>query len=264
MKRFQIEASLLFIVLLSLTKPAFSSSKREIKFLTTNYCPLICENENYEGIMIDIARAIFEPVGIKINISFRPFKRALQENTKGQYDGFIGGNKEQLKNNLFPHYVTTPHRTVLYKRTGLNWSYSGATSLNTIKFIAAKEFKYGNIHIDSFIAKENNKNLVTVGIENHIEKMVELLVKKRGDVFAAGELITQYKLKDSPLKSKIKLDPAIIGLFYNYISIHPKAKSAKKLVSIINQRFKKIYKDGTLKRIYAKYGFKGKIALISE
>jgi polar amino acid transport system substrate-binding protein len=264
MKKSQFKVSLLIIVLMSFINPAFSEYKREINFLTTNYCPLICENEDHEGIMVDIARAIFEPLGFKINISFRPFKRALQENTNGHYDGFIGGNKEQLKNNLFPQYVTTPNRTILYKRSGLNWSYSGPGSLKKVTLVSVKGFKYGNTHIDNFVAKKNNINLVTVPVGNHIEKMTKLLVKKRGDVFAAGELTTQYKLKASPLRKKIIPDPAIVGTFHNYISIHPNSKRAKRLISIINRRFERMYDDGSLKRIYLKYGIRTQVDLISE
>jgi polar amino acid transport system substrate-binding protein len=264
MKKFQFKVSLLIIVLMSFIKPAFSVYKRELNFLTTNYCPLICESENHEGIMVDITRAIFEPLGFKINISFRPFKRALQESTNGHYDGFIGGNKEQLKDNLFPQYVTTPNKTILYKRPGLNWSYSGPSSLNKVTLVSVKGFKYGNIHIDNFVAKEKNSHLVTVPINNHIEKMTKLLVKKRGDVFAAGELITQYKLKASPLSKVFIPDPTTIGTFHNYISIHPSSKRAKKLISIINERFAKMYDDGSLKRIYLKYGIRAQIDLISE
>jgi polar amino acid transport system substrate-binding protein len=235
---------------------------KSLHFLSTDYCPLICENKKDAGIMIDILKAIFEPEGYSIKVSFEPIKRAFVEINTGKFDGFVGGNKEQLKENLFPKYITTPNRLLFFKRKGLDWNFDGQKSLEEITFIIVKGFNYANNDVDSFLERNiNSKRIIVIPNGEHIKKMTQLVLKGRGDAFIAGELPTQYRLRDSLSKDQLDLDSKIVGVFKNYISIHSKAKSAKHLLSILNKRFKILFDNGTIQKIYKKYGITRKITL---
>ena len=190
-----------------------------------------------------------------------PIKRAFSDYTSQDYDGFIGGSKAQVKSNKFPKYATLPHDARMYKRSDSPWVYSGIQSLDSINIAAVKNYKYGDAQLDKYLHNKENKNVLLVDEVNHLEKFLVLLNRKRIEAFAAGELPAQLYLRQNNVKNIVVASKSI-GQFKNYISISPYSKYSKKLLDTLNKNFKKIHQNGTLKKIYQKYGIQKDIPLI--
>lgn len=244
----------LFILLIFLSFQVQSRELTKLKFLTTDYCPLMCKDNKTKGILIEILLEIFPSELYDLNIEFAPLTRAFQEVKSGHYDGFIGGNKAQLRGNFFPLYVTAPNLTLFYKLRNSKWKYSGIGSLEKEGLLAVKGFDYPNKEIQKYIIKNEFKNVQTLKNKNHLSKMISLVSKERYTTFIAGEIATEFFLKYVKASELIVADPYKVGVFKNYISIHPKAKDSKQLIKRINEQFLKIYKNGKLKEIYKRYG----------
>ncbi len=238
-----------------------SFAEKRLKFLTVDYCPLICKSDQKRGVLVDILYKIYVPLGYKIDVVFMPLKRAFIEYKNGSYDGFIGGNKVQLPENICPNYVTTPHPTVFYKLKSNPWVYKDVSSLSNIRIAAVSTFKYANKKVDNFIGSKKNK-VVLIDEKNHIKKYINLLKKERVDTFIGGEFPVEYYLKESKLSKQIVPASKDIGVFDNYISISPKSTSSKKLLSLLNSQFLKLYKNGALQKIYSQYGVRRKVSLV--
>jgi len=54
------------------------------------------------GYMIDFAKAVFEPKGIKVDYALMPWKRALYEVRKGNNDCVVGAYESEAPGFLFP------------------------------------------------------------------------------------------------------------------------------------------------------------------
>lgn len=240
------------------------STPLKLKFLTANYCPLICQGKEPTGIMVDITKAVFEPLGHKVSFTFMPFKRATVEINSGKYDGFVGGDKTQVTKNLFPRFVTTPHHVVIYKNKDSKWKFKDINQLLSSRLAVVEGFKYGNKTLDDFFADKKNKNILKVPAQKHLSRLIDLLKKNRIDAFLEGELFLEYQLQNNPDRKMITPIRNKIGLFENYISIFPSHKYSKDLLSIINKRFIELHANGTLQRIYHKYGFKQNIQILEK
>lgn len=241
------------ILLSSTVNFAQSNEDKQLHFLTTTYCPLICEDNKDEGIMVDILREIYKPFKYDIKITYRPIRRAFIEYSDKKYHGFIGGNQKQLKNNLFPTYSTVPNPTVFYKSKRSKWNYTGFDSVKNVRIAAVSGFNYPNLKISNHINKKN-KNVLLVESKGHLKKMITLTKNNRITAFLAGELATQYFFQNFPLSKDVVMDKKVVGLFHNFISINPNTKASKKLLSILDKRFIEIFENGKLREIYKKYG----------
>jgi len=92
--------------------------------------------------------------------------------------------------------------------------------------------------------------------------MIELVGKKRYDLFVSSEIGTEYYLIGNRFENVLVSYAKTLSYYYCYISI--KTKNSKKLLAIYNKRFMELYRDGTLQKIYKKYGIDRKVELIKE
>ena len=251
----------ILILFTCLTFHVSSFAEKKLKFLTLDYCPLICKTGQQRGILADFLHEIYGPLGYKIDITFMPIKRAFVEYKNGLYDGFIGGNKAQLSENLFPEYVTSPHSPIFYKLKTNPWQYKNIDSLNNVRIAAVGTYKHANAEVDNYL-QSKKKNVVLIGEKNHVKRYINLLRKGRVDSFIGGEFPTEYYLKEYKLSDEIVPASKDIGVFNNYISISPKSKRAEKLLSQLNSQFIKLYKSGALQKIYSRYGVRRKVSLV--
>jgi len=224
----------------------------------------MCQSATQKGIMIDILDEIFPATQYKVKVTFEPIMRAFQEITSGKYDGFLGGNQIQLKENIFPKFVTVPNPTYFYKLKGSKWNYKNLDSLRNESFVVVRAFIYPNTEINDYIKRNEFKNIQYINNLEHLPRMISLIKRKRYTSFLAGEIATEYYFKKSVLKNNIISDPKEIGIFNNSISIYPSGKKSQVLLKHIDSEFLKIYKSGKLQEIYKSYGITRKIKLIKN
>lgn len=242
------------VLTILITIQAQGVERQKLEFLTADYCPLTCKDTKNKGIMVDILHELFPANLYDVKVTFVPLKRAFQQIESSEYNGFVGGNKRQFPKNLFPKYVTTLNHVVFYKKINSKWSFKNLSSLNKEQVLAIKDFGYGDPKVNEYIQKNEFKNVHYLANPNHINSMVSLVSKQRYTTFIEGELGVEYFLKNHPSRKDIVADPSDVASFNNYISIYPNSKNSKQLVSRMNQEFKKLHKDGTLKEIYLRYG----------
>jgi len=59
---------------------ANADESKKLRFLPVDYCPLICLGNEAEGIMVDILKAVFTPLGYDVSVIILPTKRAQEIN----------------------------------------------------------------------------------------------------------------------------------------------------------------------------------------
>ena len=250
---------LFFCVFLFGSVNCFAKKRRVLNFLTVNYCPMICKDGVDKGIIVDILHSTFSSKNFDVRVHFVPIKRAFLKSNKKNYDGFLGGNKNQLKGNLFPEFVTVPNIVRFYKHRTSKWKYENLQSLDSTSILSVKDYDHSNFEFDLYLKSKNSKNVVYINDYDHLDQMVSLILRKRYDIFVAGHLALDYFLKDHPKRDEIVPEPKEVGIFKNYISFYPTRKRSKTLLNHFEKEFKKITKNGELALIYKKYGVRGVI-----
>jgi len=255
--------TLRYLLAIFLCVSTFASQKKVLEFLTLDYCPLICKSGDRKGILVDILETIYVPLGYKINVNIKPIKRAFKDYANGEYDGVIGGDPTQFPLNSFPKIVSVPHSPYFYKLANNKWEYNGIESLKLVRIGAVENYKYANPDIEKYLRSKND-GVVLISEKDHLKKLINLLKKNRIDSFLGGEFPVEDYLKSKGLEKEIILASKDIGTFRNYISFSNKSKNSKELLEIHDKRFMEIYKDGTLAKIYQKYGVRTAPRLIKR
>jgi polar amino acid transport system substrate-binding protein len=228
--------------------------KKNLTFSSVNYCPLICDDNEKPGIMVEIAREVFQKYGVKINVQLVPFSRAITLATEGKTDGLIAGSKDQAPKLLFPNQVTLYQYVKFFKRKSSKWKYNNTKSLDKVTLGAVKGYGWANKEIDEYVQK--NSKVIKISQKLGTPHLIKLLSKKRVDLFIDGHLSGKYHISKSQSKSIIEEDQKIIGRFENYISFSPNLKNAEEYIKILNNETKRLRKSGFYQKTLLKYGIK--------
>lgn len=94
------------------------------------WCPMNCEpGTERPGYMVEIARAVFEPVGIEVVYEVMPWARAVEASRVGLLDGVIGALREEAPDFLFPDRPLGVAQGAFLVRADDPWRFEGYESL---------------------------------------------------------------------------------------------------------------------------------------
>ena len=81
-----------------------SNIDKELNFAASDYCPFPCDPDTEngkEGIMIEVFRLNFEPLGYRVGFKIMPYSRAVEEVKSYNYDGIAVVIKSHAPNFIY-------------------------------------------------------------------------------------------------------------------------------------------------------------------
>lgn len=236
---------------LALAQTAVSKPKT-IHIGSDPWCPYQCfdKTEPY-GITLDIMKAIFEPQGYKVTMANLPWARAIQSLRDGEITTFGSAAKADAPDIIFANEPTTNMRNTIFKSTSDSWKFKDMNSLTEGTLGIIQSYTYGEA-MDAYIAK-NSKFVDTatgsIALESNIRKLIAKRIRFIIDdeniiLFAANRIQERDKIAAAHVISEVPL----------HFGFSPKNPNAKELAKITSHALQKMKKDGSLARIYAKYG----------
>lgn len=225
--------------------------KKKLVFSSVHYCPLICDDPNKPGIMVDITKEIFKKHNIDIEVKFVTLPRAIILASDGEADGLIGGDKYQAPNLIFPKTIMINHYVKFISLANSTWKFSDMKSLEKVRLGVVDGYGYANVDIDSYI--KDNKKVIRIKQKLGSEHLLSLLLLKRIDTFPEGHLVAKYLLSKEKKLKEVKLDKTRIGRFKNYISFSPKLTHVNFYKEIVDRELPKLRKNGFYQKVLAKY-----------
>lgn len=227
-----------------------------ITIAADEWCPVNCDpTGGRDGIGIEMARQIFEPLGYKIHYVMMPWVDAVRKVEEGTIDAVIGANQKDSARLIFPK---TPVGLVADQIYALTSNPLVCTSLDSLRnrrigIIAG----YGyNEELEAFIQSQKNVSgsiHESLG-EEALEKNIQELLNGDVDVIAESNVVMAYTLNEKKLTDKItKICPSF-ELENIYLAFSPVLKDSQNLADIFDAGVEKLTISGAFNDIYTKYG----------
>lgn len=206
------------------------------------------------GYMIELAQAIFEPKGIKVNYEVLPWDRAVSLTRKGAIHCVVGAYKEDTPDFLFPseHWgVDTVHFYIL---AGDRWKYTGQrSSLKKRRIGLISAYSYGE-EFDAFAKENTGLNFQYMTGNDALSKNIKKLLSLRINTIVESRFVMEAKRKALELEEQIVSAGQLAPGFPMYIACSPNHPDTQAYVTMVDKAMPQLRKSGTFSRILQKYG----------
>jgi len=223
------------------------------------WCPYTCAPESDKpGFMIEIAKAIFEPTGHKIDYSLMNWARAVSDTRKGKFNAVVGANVADVPGFILPKVPQGMSANYFWTRKDSNFTYRGIDSIKEKKIGVINGYSYGGDELDKPIGNHHPSFVVLPG-DDALVKLIKMADAKRIDAFVENPYVLEYLLSTEltqfqnsfkAVSKNIVSDPEL------YIAFSPAKAESKKYAQILSDGMKQLRKSGKLKTILKKYNIK--------
>lgn len=247
----------IFIIILLLLTATPVLSLEVISMGSDEWLPYVGTQEN-RGYMIEVADAIFEKQGIKIQINSYPWARIIHLVRKGGLNAAPGMQKNQAPDFIIPTEPLGIDEAAFFVHKSDPWQYKNIESLNGKRLGVIKDYTYEK-EIDAYLARNfaDNSKIHVVHGDDPYEQIVKQLQAKRVDMIVANPNVFLYKLQAMGLNSNdYKKIPITNSTNYVYIGFSPALKQSAAYSKILSDGIAKMRKNGQLEKILKKYQVK--------
>jgi polar amino acid transport system substrate-binding protein len=206
------------------------------------------------GYVIELAKAVFEPKGIKVEYTVMPYEEALAAVKAGTMSGAIGANAEEGKELTLPAETIGSVPICLITRNDSNWTYNNVSSFRSAKLGVIKGYTYWPV-LDSFLAKHEGPGLFVAEGDSPLEELMTKLQAGELDVVAESEPILLWYLRSHNIDRKnfrivFKSTPDPI-----YVAFAPNDEG-RRFAALFDEGIRALRKSGELAQILQRYGLR--------
>jgi len=241
--------------------PLFSAqaqqAQRTLTIEADEWCPINCKpNGNPQGIGIELARKVFEPLGYRVNYVVVPWSQALKDVRAGLADAVVGANTSDDPRLLFPSSAIATISDDFYVRKGDPWRYQGPHTLKGKRVGVITDYGYGDV-LKTYVDEEKKKSgsvLFATGNDPLRTNMANLLAGKI-DIIIESKIVMDYALLSQNMTDKIEWAGGIPqGTIY--VAFSPALAASKERVRQYDAGIQALQKSGALAPMYKPYGMK--------
>lgn len=202
------------------------------------------------GPVPDIVKEVFKRLKMDTEMKLYPWKRCLDQMKKGKRDGIfiLSKNKEREAYMVFTVAYLSDNQSIYYLK-GKKFNWKNFKDLKPYTIGLTSGYNYG----DKFPKARKKLGLKVDESAKSDLTNFKKLIKGRIDIFPCNDTIAKYIFKKNPeLKGKFSKAKKPINKLTWHMSFSKKSKISK-MVPKINKTIKKMQRDGTVKKILAKY-----------
>ncbi|GBC62113.1 ABC transporter substrate-binding protein [Desulfonema ishimotonii] len=241
MKKTKFISVLTLAIALLMTTSAFGEKITSIRIATPSWESQT--NRDGSGLIFDIVRSVYEPVGIKMDYKLVPWKRAEAMLSSNRADAMLSARKR--KDRLTPEYpMWTEYTAAVFRKDNIT-AWSGIKTLEGRKAIWLRGYDF---HTDD---KMKPVYLKWWGEVDAYAQGWSMLDKGRTDFFIDALVDINQYIK----KSRVDMSPYRIEILWgepSYMSFAETGK-AEKLMKIYDKRIIELFKSGELKKLFDKW-----------
>lgn len=254
-----LKQSMLFIVLLivltaSQAQASNSNLPSKVILATTNWCPYACpETEKLPGIAYEYIQAIFNQLGVGVEIKFYPWTRAIKEVESGRAHGLLTAVHEEAPKFIFTNTPTMSYRVCFFSTNQSQWRFKDVASLSAITLGAIKGYGYDS-EIDEYISNANsNETVQLISGGKEIPRFINMLELKRIDAFLDDQYVAAWEAKTHNIDLSDYQKSGCLGENPFYMAFNPNFKWAEHLIKKLDPLFSKKENQALLNKIVKKY-----------
>jgi polar amino acid transport system substrate-binding protein len=141
------------------------------------------------GYVVEMARLIFEPRGIKVDYRQMPWTDALKAARAGEVDGVIGANEVEAEGLIMPAEPIGLPRIVLVARKESTWQYSNVAALSGTKVGVIDGYSYWD-GFDAYIKTHQEPDIFVFKGETPLADAIARL--KSGGIDVLAETLSVF------------------------------------------------------------------------
>ena len=237
-----------------------SYSAETIAIVCEPACPYACIDQKMgkpaklPGIAMEIAKAVFEPLGYQITLDFRPAARAVRATRYGKFTAYVTV-KEAAPDLIYPEHEVLMAKVCFFVKKGNPWRYEGIDSLKKVRLGCTASYHFGG-SIQEYIEKHKQTDAVQlIWGGDAVEKNIKKLFVGRIDTFLDEANMVLYIIKQKSLSSSVQVAGCVTDWKYPvYLGFCPSLPQSKEYVRILSNGIKQLKDSGQLQTIYRKYG----------
>ena len=258
-KIFIFLAAILFSAAAFALTPNFYKSPGDGSNLITiaadSWCPINCAPpEARLGVGIDLAKAIFEPLGYTVNYKLIPWTDALERVRSGQVDAVVGASRLDDASLIFPRQPVYRITDDFYVLRGNSWRFQGVHTLKGKKLGIIADYGYSN-DVSRYIRENSDRlNAVQIASGTHaLQANIKKLMNLQVDVIVEARPVMEYTLATMNLGDKIEWAGSIPQAEV-YVAFSPASTKSQRLAEIFDRGMNQLAAAGKLEEYYRAYG----------
>ena len=235
----------------------YQLSAKELHLATTDWSPYFSKELPENGYFSALVREAAKRSGVKLNISFIPWKRALKDSKKGVIDGLHGAYYSEERTHFY--WFSAPIavvRAAIFKRESaknIPSKYNTLQELKDYSIGVGRGYKIADEFDAASYLKKYEAN-------NHIFSM-KMLAKNRVELVADAYEAIMFELKNNPEIKTFNMKLVALKPYLSennlHITISKRSKNFdKKFLDKFNQSLESMKKDGTYDKIMNQFGMK--------
>ena len=222
------------------------------------WCPYNCDPATgREGYMVDLARAILEPMGYSIDYRVVTWAVALRLVEEGHADGIIGAGRDEAVA-LVPSSPLGRSAKGVLSRTGYPFAWSGVDSFRSHRLAVIRGYRYGEM-LDGYIAQNADSPARITTLSgfgyNQLTQAVRLLLAGQVDLVVDDVNVLSWKVDQFGLRGRTDLTD--LGDAEDvFIALSPRRPNAKEVARLLDDGIHRLRQEGRLAAILDRYGLK--------
>lgn len=148
------------------------------------------------GYVVEFARAIFEPKGIKVEYTNMPWDDTLAAARVGDIDGAICANKEEGEGLVLPSEAVGAPKMIILTRKDSTWKYENIRSFEGIRLGVIADYSYWAI-LDKYIERSESSSVYVAEGETPLDDLFAKLDAGEIDALIDSEAVIVWKLREA-------------------------------------------------------------------
>ena len=214
-------------------------------------------DDSLEGYLVEVARAVFEPLGYRVEYRIVPWQRALAGTLAGTYDAALGASAAEAGGLVLPATELLLSRAALYARADSHLRVDGPADLDSLSVGAIRGYSY-----DGWLGRwlqanaERPDRVQLLAGDFPMVQNLHKLVSGRIDLVADNPATITYAAARLGLTDLIR-QVAISGAPEAcYIAFAPADGQGIRLAALLDAGVSALRRDGRFAAILARYGLR--------
>lgn len=245
----------LWLAVLLLLSVTFNVSADTLRVRADPWFPMNGQPDvELPGYMIELAKAVFEPRGVKVDYQVMPWSRAVQQTREGYFDCVVGAYKSDTRDFIFPEEHWGLDSPQFFVATGDNWRFNGdLNDLADRKVGIIADYFYEEA-FDDYAKQNQGLSFQFMTGSDPLKKNIQKFMARRIDTLLESHLVMKAKLQQMGLRDHFKSAGQLIPPVEMYIACSPALESSQQYVKWVDETTKAMKQDGRLERLLARYG----------
>ncbi|MCK5876500.1 MAG: transporter substrate-binding domain-containing protein [Candidatus Marithrix sp.] len=242
------------IVTLLYSASCFAAGKR-FTFITVDFPPYYGSELPDNGWVSEVVKTALEIQKYEVEFKFSSWTDALEYTGGGDYDALLGAYRtaERAKNYFFSAPIGQV-RTGFFKKKDASISFTELPELKNYKIGVVKGYATSK----KFDSADFLKKIQVTSLDDGMKMLYEGKLDLMADSKSVGHYrLTEFLEKDIPgITDDIEFIKPVLAMNKIYIAISKKAINAQKKLIDFNKGLRKIYKNGSFRKIKKKHALK--------